>query len=382
MSPPSPEIRKLAAIMFTDMVGYSSLAQKNEALALELLEEHRRIVREILPAFEGAEIKTMGDAFLVDFASAVKAVQCAIEIQKKLADRNSKEAPERTINIRIGIHVGDVVRNAQDVFGDGVNIAARIEPLAEPGGICISEDVARQIHNKIDHSMVRIGRGELKNINLPVVIYKLVVGSARGSFEDIPSVLSQRLTPYVLPAAVALLVLLLGASTIWWAIAKAGSRKVPDYASVAVLPFANMSSEKDNETLCDGLTEEIIGSLARVKGLRVPARSAVFAYKGKNEDPSRIGRDLKVRLLLEGSVRKSGNQLRIAVQLINVADGYQVWSQTYDRPSTEAFAIQTEIAQQVIHSTQDQFGIIEDTGGLTALQATITRHTKPNHKAP
>src|SRR5438552_13915158 len=169
------EQRKLAAIMFTDMVGYSALSQRNEALALELLEEHRGALRELFPKYQGTEIKTTGDGFLVEFASALDAVRCAVEIQKALAERNQVQPAERQVRIRIGIHLGDIVRKQGDVYGDGVNIAARIEPLAEPGGICISNSVRGQIENKVESALVRLSRPELKNIQASVQVYKLVL---------------------------------------------------------------------------------------------------------------------------------------------------------------------------------------------------------------
>src|SRR6266705_1762576 len=174
------EQRKLAAIMFTDMVGYSALSQRNEALALELLEEHRGVLRGLFPKHQGTEIKTTGDGFLVEFASALAAVRCAVEIQRALAERNQAQPAERQVRIRIGIHLGDVVRSAGDVHGDGVNIAARIEPLAEPGGICISNSVYDQIENKVEHALVRLSRPELKNIQASVQVYKLVLDARPG----------------------------------------------------------------------------------------------------------------------------------------------------------------------------------------------------------
>ncbi len=181
--------RRLAAIMFTDMVGYSALTQKNEALALELLEEHHKLLRPIFPAYGGKEIKTIGDAFLVEFGSALEATRCAIEVQKTLVQHNAVAPPKKRIQIRIGIHIGDVVHEGNDVLGDGVNIASRIEPLAHPGGICVSEDVVRQIRNKVEEPMVRIGTSELKNIELPVEIYRIVLPWVET--EPAPSVLPQ-----------------------------------------------------------------------------------------------------------------------------------------------------------------------------------------------
>src|SRR6201997_4416141 len=171
----STEERKLAAIMFTDMVGYSALAQRDDKIALELLEEHRRLLRELFPQFHGTEIKTIGDAFLVEFGSALEAAQCAIEIQRTLAHRDADAPAQRQIQVRIGIHIGDVVHREGDVYGDGVNTASRIEPLAGPGGICISVDVERQIRNAIETSLVKLGPTELKNIQLPMELFRIVL---------------------------------------------------------------------------------------------------------------------------------------------------------------------------------------------------------------
>ncbi len=349
----STETRKLAAIMFTDMVGYSGLSQRNEALALELLEEHRINLRGLFPKHQGTEIKTIGDGFLFEFASALAAVRCAVEIQRALAVRNQVQPAERQVRIRIGIHVGDVVRSAGDVHGDGVNIAARIEPLAEPGGICISNSVYDQIENKVEHALVRLSRPELKNIQASVQVYKLILD---GVSPHAPSPPNRR------RYAVALgMVAVLAVSFLLFL--KFGARHKPevsavspplvasapatDQKSIAVLPFVNMSADKDNEYFSDGITEEILNALARTPGLRVAARTSAFAFKGGNESVQRIGETLKVGVVLEGSVRRAGNQLRITAQLINVADGFHLWSDTFDRKAEDVFAIQTEVAQRV-----------------------------------
>lgn len=373
------EHRKLAAIMFTDMVGYSALSQKDEALALELLAEQERLLRPLIAKFQGLVIKTMGDGFLVEFASALAAVRCALEIQEALALRNGVAPGGKTFQIRIGIHVGDVVRRDKDVFGDGVNIAARIEPLAEPGGICISEDVARQIQNKIGQTLVRIGPGELKNIQLPVVIYKLLPASgvtAALSATRLVFTKGRRRRRGLAITGAALLVLL-GAGIYFWRgmpgtahRPRAGLMSEP--GSIAVLPFMNMSSEKENEFLGDGIAEEIIDGLVK-KGLKVPSRTSAFAYKGKNEDIQKIGEQLRVRTVLQGSVRKSGTKLRIGVQLVNVADGFNLWSETYERESGDVLAIQSEIAQNVEKALRDQIGSGEVWGGISVLREHITQ---------
>src|SRR5438067_7019985 len=240
------EQRKLAAIMFTDMVGYSALSQRDEKLAQELLEEHRRLLREIFPRFNGTEIKTIGDAFLVEFGSALEAAQCAIEIQRTLAKRNADIAPDRRIQVRIGVHIGDVVHRGGDVYGDGVNIASRIEPVAGPGGICVSMDVERQIRNALEARFEKLATTELKNISVPMDLFRIVLPWERDARltpeREKRAVRQRRSIPIGWIAAVLLLLLVLGA---WFLV---GRYKVPSKQSavtelpaksIAVLPFEN-----------------------------------------------------------------------------------------------------------------------------------------------
>src|SRR5205823_5479905 len=234
------EHRKLAAIMFTDMVGYSALAQRNEALALELLEEHRQLLRSIFPKHQGHEIKTIGDGFLVEFSSALAAVQCGIEIQETIVKRTSVNPPEGVFQVRIGIHLGDVVRRDNDVIGDGVNIAARIEPLAGPGGICISQQVFDQIENRAAQSLKRMGQVKLKNMMRPLEVYWVGYEGAASGPPDLVQ----------------------------------ANKSSSTEKSIAVLPFVSMSSDPENEYLSDGLTEDLIMAFSQLKGLRVPARTS------------------------------------------------------------------------------------------------------------
>src|SRR5436190_215567 len=245
------EQRKLAAIMFTDMVGYSALSQRNEALALELLEEHRGVLRGLFPKHQGTEIKTTGDGFLVEFASALAAVRCAVEIQQALAERNQAQPAERQVRIRIGIHLGDVVRSSGDVHGDGVNIAARIEPLADPGGICISNSVYDQIENKVEHALVRMNRPELKNIQASVQVYKLVLDGARPTASAAPNRRrhATALGMVVLVVVGFLLILKFGARPQSTTSATNAPRSATDHKSIAVLPFVSMSADKADEYL-------------------------------------------------------------------------------------------------------------------------------------
>src|SRR6266516_3934201 len=320
MSQDGTEHRKLAAIMFTDMVGYSALTQHNEALALELLQEHRRLLRAIFPKHEGSEIKTIGDGFLVEFSSAMAAVQCGIEIQEAITKRNSANPSQGNFQVRIGIHAGDVVRRADDMIGDGVNIAARIVPLAGGGGICISQQVFDQVENRVANSLKKMGQVKLKNMMRPLEVYWV---GYQGSPSSPPNLVQ--------------------------ADKFSSTRK-----SLAVLPFLSMSSDPGNEYLSDGLTEDLIMAFSQLKGLRVPARTSSFAFKGKNEDIRRIGEQLNVNTILEGSVRKVGNRLRITAELISVADGDHLWSQTFDREMQEVFAIQDEITRAIVKALEVQ----------------------------
>jgi TolB-like protein/class 3 adenylate cyclase len=352
------ERRRLAAIVFTDIVGYSALTQRDEALALQLLEAHRWLVRAALDAHGGLEVKTTGDGFLLEFASALAAVQCAVEIQRELAARNAAAPPERQVRVRIGIHLGDVVSRDGDVFGDGVNIASRIEPLAEPGGICISNAVYDQIENKVDHPLVQLTRPQLRNIQATVEVYCLLLNRDAGAASKRRS----RQTadrPWSWPRALGiagaiaagLLIQRLAFLPTPHAVTSARSTLYPtavEQESVAVLPFANTSADRGNEYLSDGITEELLHALARVPGLRVPARTLSFAFKGKNEDASRVGELLHVAHVLEGSVQRAGNRLRITAELLNAADGFQLWSETYDREMTNVFAIEDEITRAIV----------------------------------
>ncbi len=343
---PSREERRLSVVMFTDMVGYSALTQSNESLALRLLEEHRQMLRPLFVNHGGKEIKTIGDAFLIEFASALAAAQCAIEIQKTLFDRNQKNVKSPPILIRIGLHIGDVVFKERDVYGDGVNIASRIEPLAEPGGICISEDVSRQIHNKLGYPLIRLGKGELKNIQLPVNLYRIVLPWKKNSFgflEQLTFLLSKkRVQKSVFTVGLAVLFL---AAYSWWSWQRPAG-PLPK-KNVAVLPLLNISSSPHEEYFADGMTEEIISHLAMIRDLSVIARTSVSKYNAGSMDVAQIGRELNVGTILEGSVQTSGNRARIIVNLIDVNSQQHLWTQEYNREIKDLFAVQTDIAMNV-----------------------------------
>jgi adenylate cyclase len=347
------EQRKLAVIMFTDMVGYSALTQRDEKLALRLLEEHRAIVRPLVTKHDGHEIKTIGDAFLVEFSSALAATSCAIEIQKTLFERSESKPDAEAIRLRIGLHVGDVIYKENDVFGDGVNIASRLEPLAEPGGICLSEDVARQIQNKIDYSLVRLGKGELKNINLPVDLYRIIRPWEKRRFNFLDRLMfllaqkkPRRVAIGIVLAAVLVVALLLRPSpTLQGPLAT---------NRVAVLPFVNISSDHHDEYFADGMTEELISTLSKIRDLNVIARTSVAKYAGVKLDIAEIGNALHVGTILEGSVRTSGDEARISVNLVDVQSQKTILTREYTRSIKDVFAIQSDIAQSVTNALSVQ----------------------------
>ena len=302
--------RKLAAIMFTDLVGYVALSQRNEALALELLKEHQELLRPLFTQHHGTEIKTIGDAFLVEFASAVEAARCAVDIQKTLMAHTSVVTPERRIQLRIGLHVGDVVYEEGDVLGDGVNIASRIEPLAEPGGICISEDVAHQVRNKIDGSLEMLGERKLKGIAEPVTVYRLVLPweQQAGFLRLARLALRKPVSARWVQAGV--IGLLLAAGVVWWWT----SQRVPsirpaEITRLAVLPFDNFTGDPEMEYFVKGMHEALISSLARLSGLTVISRTSVMQYKDGAKPVPEIARELNVGAIVEASVSGVGDRV-------------------------------------------------------------------------
>jgi adenylate cyclase len=301
------EERKLAAIMLTDLVGFTSMAQSNEALAMEILAEHRQMVRPILQRYAGREIKTMGDAFLVEFPNALDAIRCAVEIQKENRRVNSGRSPERSVMIRIGIHVGDVIHSEGDIFGDAVNISSRIEPVGEPGGVCISEQVYDQVWNKVDFRLVKMESQKFKNVSLPTDVY---------SVEMLPT-------------------------------EKAVEAVELDRLRLAVLPLNNMSPDPNDEYFAGGMTEELITTLSGISELSVIARTSVMPYKTAAKRVSEVGRELKAGTIIEGSVRKAANKVRISVQVIDARNEGHLWAQNYDKELNDIFAVQSEIAEKV-----------------------------------
>ena len=306
--------RKLAAIMFTDMVGFTALNQSNEAQALEVLERHNKLLRPFFTKYNGREVKTIGDSFLVEFESALDATNCAIEIQKFLHDYNISTKEDWKIKLRIGIHLGDVVHKGKDIIGDAVNIASRIQPLADPEGICISEQVFDQMHNKISYPLLPVERADLKNVSFPTIVYAVEMSWNEKNRYQTSQLVQKQL----------------------------------DRLRVAVLPFSSMSPDPNDEYFADGIMEELTHRISLIRELSVISRTSVMRYK--NEDTKRlidIGRELKAGTVLEGSLRKAGNRVRVTVQLIEVETDSHLWSANYDRSLEDIFQIQSEIADNV-----------------------------------
>jgi adenylate cyclase len=364
----STEQRRLAAIMFTDMVGYTALSQRNEPLALELLEEHRRILRSIFPRFNGTEIKTIGDAFLVEFHSALEAAQCALEIQRTLAKRNPDVSADRRIELRIGIHVGDVVHREGDVYGDGVNVASRIQPVAGIGGICISVDVERQIHHALDARFEKLAPVELKNVEVPMDLFRIVLPWERQTSEirseirrgeDQKSevrrtdVTSARSTWAWAAVAAALLLVMIAGWFLFGRYKISTRQSAVPIKSIAVLPFENLSEEKQNEHFADGVQDQILTDLSQIADLKVISRTSVMQYKsGVARNLREIGQQLGVAHVLEGSVQRAANKVRVSAQLIDARTDAHLWAQTYDRDLADVFAIQSEIAKTIADQLQ------------------------------
>lgn len=302
------ERRRLAALMLTDLVGYTALSQRDEAVALELLKEGAEIVHAELGRHGGREVKCTGDGYLVEFPSALAAMRSAVAIQQAVDRRNASVPPEEAILLRIGLHLGDVVERAGDLFGDGVNIVSRIEPLAQPGGICVSQAFYDQVWNKTEHRLVCIGTRSPKGIQQPIRVYRVVCSGEP------------------------------------W---KPGKPESTDSRRLAVLPLINTSPDPSDAYFADGLTEELIYTLAQLPELKVIAHTSVLRYRGTDKSIAEIGAELGVGSLLEGSVRKAGNRLRIMLQLIDPQSEEHLWAQAYDGALGDVFALQTDIATRV-----------------------------------
>ncbi|MBI3796040.1 MAG: tetratricopeptide repeat protein [Deltaproteobacteria bacterium] len=373
------ETRKLAAIMFTDMVGFSRQMGSDEARTLRLLAIHNQIIEQALAPHHGHVIKTFGDAFLVDFPSVVHAVQCAQHIQAQFRTHNAEQDQAEQIHIRIGIHLGDmVVQPNGDVLGDGVNIASRLQDLAEPDTICISDMVYRDVAQKLSlGTVISLGRPKLKNIAQRFPVYALLPEKPKGLQQHLQVQrlkLFRRVGSTHLRWAVAGLLLITGTVVAVRYLfppipntqhltpstqAAPAALPLPDKPSIVVLPFVNMSEDPKQEYFSDGLTEVLTGDLSKISSLFVIARNSAFTYKGKAVKVQDVGREMGVHYVLEGSVLKAEGQIRITAQLIDTTTGYHLWAERYDRPLKDIFALQDEIVQKIVTTLGLQLSVQE-----------------------
>lgn len=341
--------------MFTDMVGYSALAQRDEPLALELVAEQRALLRPIFAAHRGREIKSTGDGFLVEFASALEATRCAIELQRALVDRNAAVPPGKRFHIRVGLHLGDIEIQEGDVFGDGVNVAARIQQCAPSGGICVSGVVAEAVSNKLGHPLEPLGARRLKNITAPVELFRVVLPWERQTpwgrlRARIRARAGSRGRAIVLGATGAVVAIGLA-----WAVLQ-GVRPTPaaEVHSLAVLPLEDVSPDPSEEYFTDGMTEALIGGLSRIGSLRVISRTSAMHYRDTDKRLPEIARELGVDAVLEGSIVRVGDRVRISVRLVHASTEELLWSETYDRDLTDVLALQDEVARAVATAVRAQ----------------------------
>ncbi len=350
MNPPTVE-RKLAAILSADVEGYSRLMGENEVATVRTLTAYREVMATLIRERRGRVVDASGDNLLAEFASVVDAVECAAEIQRELKSRNAQLPVPRRLEFRIGINLGDVIVEGERIYGDGVNIAARVEGLAEAGGISISGTVYDQVKNKLARAYEPLGEHVVKNILEPVRVYRVLLepkpaGTGRGLARIVGRRSWRRAT-----LSLGLVLFVVAGSVAVWSLyfrSRSPGMELPNKPSIAVLPFENMSGDAGQEYFSDGITEDLITGLSKLSGLFVIARNSVFAYKGKPVKPAQVSRELGVRYVLEGSVRKAGNRVRITAQLVDATTGYHLWAERYDRDLKDVFALQDEVSQKIV----------------------------------
>ena len=332
--------RKLAAILYADVAGYSRLTGEDEDATHRTLSEYLDLISSVISSHGGTVMHYAGDAVLAQFSAVVDAMAAAVEIQNELRSKNEELSDDRKVQFRIGVNSGDVIEDRGDIYGDGVNVAARLEALADPGGICISDAVRTAVGKKLDFIYEDMGEQEVKNIEEPVRTYKIVMES-----KEKPDIASAEL-----PAL-----------------------ELSEEPSIAVLPFTNMSGDPEQEFFSDGITEDIITALSRISGLLVIARNSTMVYKGKAVDVKQVGREQGVRYVLEGSVRKAGNRIRVTAQLIDATTGHHLWADRYDRELDDVFKVQDEITGKIIVEMRVQIAEGEQVrlwaGGTDSVQA-------------
>jgi adenylate cyclase len=358
-----PVERRLTAILVADVVGYSRLMGEDEAGTLARLKAHRKeLVEPEIAARRGRIVKLMGDGILVEFASVVDALECAVAVQRGMAERTKDEPEGQRFAFRIGVNLGDVMIDEQDIYGNGVNVAARLEALAEPGGICISGRVLDQVEKNVDAGFTYLGPQSVKNIEKPVNAYKVLLDPQdAGKIVGAPKPHLPQRWRWAAVGAVLALVIAAGGATFWLrssepevepASVSNMAFPLPEKPSIAVLPFDNLSGDPEQEYFADGLTEEIITTLSKTPNLFVIARNSTFTYKGKAVPVKQVAEELGVRYVLEGSVQRSGDRIRINAQLIDALEGHHIWAERYDREFDDIFALQDDVTQKIMIALQ------------------------------
>jgi adenylate cyclase len=350
---PSPVERKLAAILSADVKGYSRLMGEDEIATVRTLTAYREVMATLIQQHRGRVVDAPGDNLLAEFASAVDAVECAAAVQRELKSRNAELPVARRMEFRIGINLGDVIVEGERIYGDGVNIAARVEGLAEAGGLSISGMVYDQVKGKLALQYEPLGEHAVKNIREPVRVYRVLLEprpAASAPRREQEAGRRPRRRAMLLLLCVSLVVA--GGVAVWTRSFRAAVPVLglPNKPSIAVLPFVNMSGDVGQEYFSDGITEDLTTGLSKLSGLFVIARNSTFAYKGEAVKPAQVSRELGVRYVLEGSVRKAGNRVRITAQLIDATTGYHLWAERYDRDLQDVFALQDEVTQKIVGS--------------------------------
>jgi TolB-like protein/class 3 adenylate cyclase len=335
--------RRLAAIVAIDVAGYSRLMGADEQRALDDLKAHREAMTPLVQQHEGRLVGTAGDGLLLEFPSVVEAVSCAMVLQAAMAERNADIPEDKQMLFRVGINLGDVLVEGDDIYGDGVNVAARIEALAEPGGICISRSARDQVRDRLDVALEDMGEIDVKNIARPVRVFRVL-----GEGEAATARTQRRLSGRLAVSAVAVLLIAIaaaGGGYWWWQ--QQLDFETADKPAIAVLPFANLSADKEQEYFADGMTDDLITDLSKVSGLIVIARNSVFTYKGRNVKVQDVAKDLNVTHVIEGSVRRAGSQVRINAQLIDAKTGAHLWAEKFDRAYKDIFELQDEVTARI-----------------------------------
>jgi len=336
--------RKLAAILAADVVGYTSLMEQNEADTFERLRAHRKELFEPeIARHHGQVFKLMGDGLLAEFGSVVDAVECAVAIQRNMKERNAALEADRRIDVRIGINLGEVIVEGEDRYGEGVNVAARLQQLAEPGGVCVSAKVAREVEKTLAFGFEPMGEQRVKNIATPIAVYRVMLD--RGAAPAQRRRLKPTIPRWAWLIAAALLLVVASGTTAWYEFVRPSLPQVVagHVPSIAVLPLDNLSDDKEQGYLADGITDDLTTALAGIPGLFVISRDAAFTYKGKNVLPAQIAKELGVRYILEGSVRRGGNDMRLNAQLIDTQTGGHIWAERFDGQWTDVFTLQDKL---------------------------------------